>query len=191
VWDVVSAGAWVIEGFAVRSVVGSVLFSGSDLPISVAEVGSLACAIVLIRWWVRMLVLHAILEVSGRNRVGNLLHDCKSYVRSAFCPTWLLQRVGLDGAPGSVRVCAQRALYCCFQVICPRVPTELCSVILHETELSSASSQCWLSLSGMNDIPDSQGIRAEQGYCASGELGSEDHSGIASSMAPKEMWLFP
>jgi hypothetical protein len=29
---------------------------------------------------------------------------------------------------------------------------ELCSVIVHVTELSSASSQCWLALSGMSVV---------------------------------------
>ena len=32
------------------------------------------------------------------------------------------------------------------------MPAELCSVIVHVTEFSSASSQCWLSLSGMSVI---------------------------------------
>ena len=47
------------------------------------------------------------------------------------------------------------------------------------------------ALPGICHIPDSHGIRAEQFYCASGKLGSEDHSDGVSSMAPEEMWLVP
>jgi hypothetical protein len=89
------------------------------------------------------------------------------------------------------------------------VPAELCSVIVHVTGLSSASSQCWLSFSGMSVVVlvvtsllrrvrcwgfvTSQIVMVSELSSAIVPVGSWGLKIIvmASSMAPEEMWLFP
>ena len=96
-----------------------------------------------------------------------------------------------------------------FQFPCPWVPAELYSVIVHVTELSTASSQCWLSLSGMSVVVfevttllrrvrcrpfvTSQMVIASElssAYVPAGSWGLMIMV-MASSMAPEEIWLLP
>ena len=44
------------------------------------------------------------------DHVRDVLHDGEEGVCAAFRPAWLLQRIGLDGAPRPVRVCSQPCL---------------------------------------------------------------------------------
>ena len=89
------------------------------------------------------------------------------------------------------------------------MPAELCSVMVHVIELSSASSQCWLSLSGMSVIVFEVTTLPRRVRCRvfvsslmviASELSSTFVPAgswgliimvMASSMAPEEMWLVP
>ena len=91
-----------------------------------------------------MLELHCIVDVSGRA-------VCRTCVPHSVPPgccsalAWMVRQGPF--------VCVRSQFSSVgLQVACPWVPAELCSVIVHVTEFSSASSQCWLSLSVMSVV---------------------------------------
>ena len=105
--------------------------------------------------------------------------------------------------------CAAMSLTLASSFLVREVPAELYSVIVHVTELSTASSQCWLSLSGMSVIVFEvttllRRVRCRPFVASPMVIASELSSAhvpagswglmiivIASSMAPEEIWLLP
>ena len=137
-------------GAGVRSARVCHWFCGGP-PMSVTVAGSVACAIVLMRW-VRMLELHCIVDVSGRTMWGMCCMMASRMCVPHSVPPGCCSVLAWMVRQGPF-VCVRSQLSSLgLQVACPWVPAELCSMIVHVTEFSSASSQCWLSLSGMSVV---------------------------------------
>jgi hypothetical protein len=184
------------------------LGSADGPPMSVTGAGSVACAIVLIRW-VRMLELHYVVDVSGRTAWGMCCmmasRMCVPHSASPGCCNalaWMVRQGPF--------VCVRNQLSSLgLQVACPWVPVELCSMIVHVTEFSSTSNQWWLSLSGMSVVVFEvttllrrvrcwlfvtshivMAFELSSAFIPAGSWGLMIMV-MASSMAPEEMWLLP